>query len=406
MLTLPLTGSWCRSSSATRRTLHSVATNVLRQRHQSKTKANAAATTAAGAKEKHEEAGKGAKTTEMPPGLDSPPLIFVAKYGRVIDTRYVGEHLPAPPPPRQIQDELSELEKKTDLGVGSSEAARRVKMVVDAVAKTKTVEAMIARLKEKQTQPQQPLFEAGKPKTVLRLSHALASDDETVPERRSAARPTRLHQDDDAELLQWTDAKLDLRSLPSSYLMLSKSRLTLLVCITSAAGYGLAPGVFDPAKFAIATLGTALVSSSANSVNQFLEVPFDAQMNRTRNRVLVRGLLTPKHAVGFAVATGASGIGLLYAAINPLTAGLAAFNLFLYTSVYTPMKRISIANTWVGSVVGAIPPLMGWTACTGSLDAGCVILAGILYAWQFPHFNSLSWNLRPDYSKAGYRYVS
>ena len=68
------------------------------------------------------------------------------------------------------------------------------------------------------------------------------------------------------------------------------------------------------------------------------------------------------------------------------------------------MKRVTVANTWVGSLVGAIPPLMGWASATGNLDASAFVLGGILFAWQFPHFNSLSWNLRPDYSKAGYRY--
>ena len=87
--------------------------------------------------------------------------------------------------------------------------------------------------------------------------------------------------------------------------------------------------------------------------------------------------------------------------MNGLCASLSLLNLILYTSVYTPMKRVSILNTWVGSVVGAIPPLIGWSAATGSLEPGAFILAAILYSWQFPHFNSLSWNLRPDYSKAG-----
>ena len=78
---------------------------------------------------------------------------------------------------------------------------------------------------------------------------------------------------------------------------------------------------------------------------------------------------------------------------------LGASTLLLYTSVYTPLKRLSIVNTWVGSVVGALPPLMGWTAATGTLDPGALILGGILYSWQFPHFNALSWNLRADYSR-------
>merc|ERR1719266_2468702 len=92
--------------------------------------------------------------------------------------------------------------------------------------------------------------------------------------------------------------------------------------------------------------------------------------------------------------------------VNPLTATLSLANLVLYTCIYTPMKRVSILNTWVGSVVGAVPPLIGWSAATGGLEPGAFVLAGILFSWQFPHFNSLSWDLRPDYSRAGYRMMS
>ncbi|XP_073944325.1 cytochrome c oxidase assembly factor 10 [Choristoneura fumiferana] len=189
-------------------------------------------------------------------------------------------------------------------------------------------------------------------------------------------------------------------------MMLSKFRLTSLVVMTSMAGYALAPAPFELTTFALCAAGTGLVSAAANSVNQFHEVPFDAQMSRTKNRVLVKGLLEPIHAAGFAALTSATGLGLLYFGVNPLTAALGAGNLVLYTSVYTPLKRMSILNTWLGSVVGAIPPLMGWAGCTGSLDAGALVLGVILYSWQFPHFNALSWNLRPDYSRAGYRMMA
>jgi len=204
------------------------------------------------------------------------------------------------------------------------------------------------------------------------------------------------------------DAPLDIKLLPNYYLMLSKSRLTMLVCITSAAGYGLAASVsaFDPVILGLSTLGVGLTSAAANAINQTLEVPFDSQMNRTRNRVLVKGLLTPWHAMAFASVSGISGAVLLWNLVNPTAAILAMSNLFLYTSVYTPMKRLSVYNTWVGSVVGAIPPVIGWVSATGSLDVGALVLGGILYTWQFPHFNSLSWNLRPDYSRAGYRMMS
>ena len=78
---------------------------------------------------------------------------------------------------------------------------------------------------------------------------------------------------------------------------------------------------------------------------------------------------------------------------------LGGLNIFLYAGVYTPSKRLHIANTWIGSVVGAIPPLMGWAAATGGLDLASLTLAGILYSWQFPHFNALSWSYRADYSR-------
>ncbi len=92
--------------------------------------------------------------------------------------------------------------------------------------------------------------------------------------------------------------------------------------------------------------------------------------------------------------------------VNPLTASLGLANMALYTLAYTPLKRISIVNTWVGAVVGAIPPLMGWAACMGTLQPGAMVLAGILYSWQFAHFNALSWGLRGDYSRAGYRMMA
>ncbi|KAG8521918.1 Protoheme IX farnesyltransferase, mitochondrial, partial [Galemys pyrenaicus] len=114
----------------------------------------------------------------------------------------------------------------------------------------------------------------------------------------------------------------------------------------------------------------------------------------------------PLLAVSFATCCAVPGVALLTWGVNPLTGALGAFNIFLYTCCYTPLKRMSIANTWVGAIVGAIPPVMGWTAVTGSLDAGAFLLGGILYSWQFPHFNALSWGLREDYSRGGYCMMS
>lgn len=206
--------------------------------------------------------------------------------------------------------------------------------------------------------------------------------------------------------LDWRKQILDVHLLPRHYKGLSKFRLTGLVVITTLAGYGMAPGAFEPITLLCMVLGTGLTSAAANAVNQVLEVPYDSQMTRTKNRVLIRGHLTSIHAATFAVCCASIGLSTLYFGTNTLTAALGATNLILYTSIYTPMKRYSIANTWLGSVVGAIPPLMGWAASSGSLSGGALLMGAILYSWQFPHFNALSWNLRPDYSRAGYRMTS
>jgi protoheme IX farnesyltransferase len=195
-------------------------------------------------------------------------------------------------------------------------------------------------------------------------------------------------------------------SWPGIIKELSKGRLAALVVLTTMCGYALAPGAANLATMFWTTTGTALCISSANTLNQWLEVPFDAQMARTRHRALVRRACTPLDAFTFGVLTGIAGPSILWYCVNPITAILGASNILLYSAIYTPMKRRSIANTWVGSIVGAIPPVMGWAACTGSIDAPALILGLVLYAWQFPHFNSLSYMIRGEYAKAGYHMAS
>src|SRR5690606_9566794 len=114
------------------------------------------------------------------------------------------------------------------------------------------------------------------------------------------------------------------------------------------------------------TAGTTLSSASANALNMIFEPDYDRQMSRTRNRPLVRGLLTKTQAYAFAATTGTLGVAALHLGVNPPVAALGALNIFLYAGVYTPMKRVHIANTWVGAVVGGIPPLTGWAAAAGS----------------------------------------
>uniref|UniRef100_A0A915I994 Protoheme IX farnesyltransferase, mitochondrial n=1 Tax=Romanomermis culicivorax TaxID=13658 RepID=A0A915I994_ROMCU len=190
------------------------------------------------------------------------------------------------------------------------------------------------------------------------------------------------------------------------YLQLSKARLSTLVVVTSLGGYALCPASFQLTTFFGCVLGTYLTAFSANSINQCLETPFDAQMKRTQNRVLPRHALSISHAAAFGICSGIMGTIIFSTLTNSTSAILGLSNILLYTIIYTPMKRYSIYNTWIGSLVGAVPPIIGWTACCDSLEAGGFVLAAILFAWQFPHFNALSWNLRTDYSRAGYRMMA
>ncbi|KAE8283989.1 Protoheme IX farnesyltransferase, mitochondrial [Larimichthys crocea] len=233
------------------------------------------------------------------------------------------------------------------------------------------------------------------------VSSAVSKRDETpyVHVESEEAKEARLDR-------QWKEIKVNVTDLPDIYARLAKVKLTALVVTTAAAGFAMAPVPFDPLLFFVSCLGTGLASCTANSINQYFEVPFDSNMNRTKNRPLVRGQISPLHAVSFALACGVPGVALLTLAVNPLTGFLGALNIFLYTCCYTPLKRLSISNTWVGAIVGAIPPVMGWTAATGCLEPGALLLGGILYSWQFPHFNALSWNLKEDYSRGGYRMMS
>jgi protoheme IX farnesyltransferase len=214
------------------------------------------------------------------------------------------------------------------------------------------------------------------------------------------------------------------------YLALTKPRLTFLIILTTTAAYGMypVPAMLDPAAVAVPSLspitllfltsGTFLTCASANAFNMLIEPEHDAKMSRTRNRPLVRKLLTGRAALVFAIACGAVGTAELYFGVNPTTAFLGAGNIVLYAAVYTPLKRIHPINTWVGAVVGAIPPLMGWTAAGGQCasesgdwhellfgpdSAGGWALAGLLFFWQIPHFAALSWTIRHEYAAAGYR---
>jgi protoheme IX farnesyltransferase len=190
------------------------------------------------------------------------------------------------------------------------------------------------------------------------------------------------------------------------YLELSKSRIVLMVLITTAAGFLFAPGKVDGLLLLHALLGTALVAAGTNALNQYVERNHDARMHRTRTRPLPAGRITPRAALLFSTAIAVIGTVYLGLAVNWLTAALGAFTLTSYIFVYTPLKRVSTICTLVGALPGAIPPLMGWTAATNHLGTGGWIVFGILFLWQLPHFMAISWLHRDDYARGGFAMLS
>ena len=196
------------------------------------------------------------------------------------------------------------------------------------------------------------------------------------------------------------------RAISRDYLELSKARIVFMVLITTAAGY-LAGAEHVSAMLLINTLvGTALVAAGTNALNQYVEREHDGKMNRTRMRPLPDGRISPRAALLFSAAIAIIGTVYLGLTVNWLTAFLGAFTLTSYIFVYTPLKRVSTICTLIGAVPGAIPPLMGWTAATGEMAAGGLIVFGILFLWQLPHFMAISWLYRDDYAQAGYVMLS
>ncbi|KAF7837879.1 protoheme IX farnesyltransferase, mitochondrial [Senna tora] len=191
------------------------------------------------------------------------------------------------------------------------------------------------------------------------------------------------------------------------YWELSKARLSMLVVATSGTGFILgSSNAIDFPALCWTCMGTMMVAASASSLNQVFEINNDAKMKRTSQRPLPSGRITIPHAVNWASSVGLAGTALLATKANMLAAGLAASNLVLYAFVYTPLKQIHPINTWVGAVVGAIPPLLGWAAASGDISLNGLILPAALYFWQIPHFMALAYMCRSDYAAGGFKMYS
>jgi len=188
---------------------------------------------------------------------------------------------------------------------------------------------------------------------------------------------------------------------------LVKARLTLLVLLTTAVGFYL--GSESPINYIEllhAVFGTAAAAAGAAALNQWWERRADALMRRTKMRPIPAGRMPPLQALALGV--GLSIFGVIYLAIvcNALSAALTAITIAIYIFAYTPLKRASTANTAVGAIPGAIPPMIGWAAARGSIGAGAWSLFAIIFLWQLPHFFAIAWMYREDYSRAGFRMIS
>ncbi|MBX2896140.1 MAG: heme o synthase [Cyclobacteriaceae bacterium] len=195
-------------------------------------------------------------------------------------------------------------------------------------------------------------------------------------------------------------AGLKIRAL----IELLKVRLSLLVAFSCAFGYGLATrGNLDWHVLFMLTLGGFLLSGASVSINQILEKDLDALMTRTQNRPLPTNRISVGEATIFTLICMATSLIILWIYTNPITVVLSIISMLLYCFAYTPLKQVGPIAVFVGAIPGALPPLLGWIAATGSITYEAVIIFGIQFIWQFPHFWAIAWVADDDYKKAGFK---
>lgn len=190
------------------------------------------------------------------------------------------------------------------------------------------------------------------------------------------------------------------------FLALAKPSITFLSVFTALGGLWLAPGSASWGLVALTCVGTALVVAAANTLNCYLERDTDRFMTRTKDRPLPAGRMSAKTALVFGLTLAAISVPLLTFMINPVTGILAAIALVSYVWIYTPLKQASPIALIVGAVPGAMPPLLGWTAMTGQVEWPGIVLFGIMFIWQMPHFIAISMYRKDEYERAGIRTVA
>ena len=188
----------------------------------------------------------------------------------------------------------------------------------------------------------------------------------------------------------------------AAYVSLTKPRIVVMVLVTVGVGFLLgARGSAHPATLSLTLLGTGLVAAAASTLNQWMERARDARMRRTANRALPRGRVTAVEAAVFGTGLGLVGTVILLWGANGLAAAVAVSTLLLYVLVYTPLKPWTTLNTAIGAIPGALPPVIGWAAATGTLGIEAFALFLIVFLWQFPHFLAIAWIYREDYARGG-----
>ena len=188
-----------------------------------------------------------------------------------------------------------------------------------------------------------------------------------------------------------------------AYFELLKFRLSFLVAFSCAFGFVLASENINWSTLIMLFIGGLLMSGGSSAINQILEKDFDKVMKRTMNRPLPTNRLTINEAIIFSLVCLAVGTGILIVFTNALTTLLSLLSMVLYSFVYTPLKRVGPIAVFVGAIPGALPPLLGWTAATGALSHEALIIFGIQFVWQFPHFWAIAWVADEDYKKAGFK---
>lgn len=188
-----------------------------------------------------------------------------------------------------------------------------------------------------------------------------------------------------------------------AYWELLKFRLSFLVAFSCAFGYVLASQRVDWFVLSMVFIGGLLLSGSSVIINQIIERDLDKLMTRTMNRPLPTYRLSVNEAIAFSILCLLAGVSILLVYTNLLTVILSIVSLILYSFVYTPLKRVGPVAVFVGAIPGALPPLLGWTAATGSISHEALIIFGIQFIWQFPHFWAIAWVADDDYKKAGFK---